>query len=181
MPAFYAQQVLDNAFYCVSPEFDPMLLPFFEMLGLCKTMDSYGYRKDENGLPLLEDCQKAMFAEYQMTKDAVALYHALYYNEYGLRDRFIDYWQVLAERFHENEYVIGFDPINEPFPGWDGPVSFLAAFLIGGTAVGTFDHMLLSPLYADIYAKMQESHIELPMFFEPTQIGDFLPLRLAGH
>ena len=149
---------------CLGEGWDPLLLPYLEMVGACRSMDFYEHRKDENGLPLLEDCRKNFFAEYSMTREAISLYRALYFNELGMRDKFIDYWFVVAERFHDNEYVIGFDPINEPFPGWDGPVSFLMSLLIGGT----FDNNLLAPLYADIYSKMLESHVELPMFFEPT-------------
>ena len=40
----------------------------------------------------------------------------LYKNIDGLQDKFIAYWDVVAEAFAGNSYVIGYDPINEPFP-----------------------------------------------------------------
>jgi endoglycosylceramidase len=177
MPTFYAQQILEQEVFCISPGLDPVLLPILELFGVCKTMDSYGHRKDDDGLPVLEDCQTEMFATYQMTRDAMSLYRALYYNELGMRDNFINFWHAVAERFHDNEHVIGFDPLNEPFPAWRDPLGFAMSFLVGGH----FDQTLLGPMYADIYAKMQESNVEFPMVFEPTQIGDFLPIRILGY
>jgi len=40
----------------------------------------------------------------------------LYDNIDGLQDKFLAYWDVVAEAFAENPYVVGYDPINEPFP-----------------------------------------------------------------
>lgn len=174
MPAFYAKQIMEHDVHCISKEWDYLLLPFLEMAGLCKSISSYGHRIDEDtGLPMLEDCQKTFFAEYQLTREAISFYRALYYNELQMRDKFADYWVAMAERFHENEFVIGFDPINEPFPAWHDMWSFLTSFIIGGR----FDQDLLSPMYHDIYTKMKEKHVELPMFFEPTQVGDWMNLR----
>jgi hypothetical protein len=33
-----------------------------------------------------------------------------------LRDKFVAYWDVVAQKFAKNRWVMGFDPINEPFP-----------------------------------------------------------------
>lgn len=57
MPIFYAQQVLDDDPYCLSKTFDPILKPVLQFFGVCKSIDDYGYRKDDEGLPVLEDCQ----------------------------------------------------------------------------------------------------------------------------
>ena len=81
-----------------------------------------------------------------------------------MRDKFEDYWVALAERFHDNEYVIGFDPFNEPFPAWDGVDSFMKSFMAGGD----FDLHLLGPFYEGIFMKMADKNIAMPMFFEPT-------------
>lgn len=29
----------------------------------------------------------------------------------------MNYWKVLADKYKENQYVIGYDIINEPWPG----------------------------------------------------------------
>lgn len=46
----------------------------------------------------------------------MSAFEMLYQNIDGLQDKFIAYWDVLAEAFAGNNYVIGYDPINEPFP-----------------------------------------------------------------
>lgn len=38
----------------------------------------------------------------------------------GLQDRFCDLWRLLARRFGNHPAVLGFDLLNEPFPGTDG-------------------------------------------------------------
>jgi len=32
-----------------------------------------------------------------------------------LRDKFLAYWDKVASTFEGNDYVLGYDPINEPF------------------------------------------------------------------
>lgn len=44
-------------------------------------------------------------------------FSALYNNKNGLRDKFINYWDVNSAKFANNPFVVGFDPLNEPFPG----------------------------------------------------------------
>jgi hypothetical protein len=51
-------------------------------------MDEYNFRKDEHGLPLIEDCQQNLYVKYMMSHDTIALYRALFWNEGGLRDKF---------------------------------------------------------------------------------------------
>jgi aryl-phospho-beta-D-glucosidase BglC (GH1 family) len=36
--------------------------------------------------------------------------------KHNLTDKFVKYWEVLANKFAKNKFVIGFDPLNEPFP-----------------------------------------------------------------
>lgn len=38
----------------------------------------------------------------------------------GLQDRFCDLWRMLAKKFGNHPAVLGFDLLNEPFPGKDG-------------------------------------------------------------
>jgi aryl-phospho-beta-D-glucosidase BglC (GH1 family) len=40
----------------------------------------------------------------------------LYTNKNGLQDKFVAYWDYVASYFAANPYVIGYDPINEPYP-----------------------------------------------------------------
>ena len=79
-------------------------------------MDDYGYEKDENDWPLISECNKQAFWKYYTSAESLAIFDALYTNKHGLTDAFVNYWDAVAKRFSKNKYVIGFDPINEPFP-----------------------------------------------------------------
>jgi hypothetical protein len=39
----------------------------------------------------------------------------LYQNKNGLRDKFLDYWTKVSATLSANPYVVGYDPINEPY------------------------------------------------------------------
>ena len=77
------------------------------------------------------------------------------------------FWNYVSQYFAYDDYVVGFDPINEPYPGNNlkYPVN---------NEQGHFDLDNLTPLYAsafDIYKKNDEDSI---MWFEPTEIPDEL-------
>ncbi len=59
----------------------------------------------------------------------------------GLQDKYVDYWKVVAKRFANNPYIVGYDPLNEPFPGniFKDPSLFLEP--------GRFDRTYLEPMY----------------------------------
>jgi endoglycosylceramidase len=129
MPIFYAQEVIDDGLECISKRADFFLKPILNAFGVCVSIEDYGYRKDENGLPLIEDCQQKYFASYYGTVESISLSRALYFNHLGLRDRFSDYWKVVSQRFYANPHVVGIDPINEPFPGWNSIIEFARMIL----------------------------------------------------
>lgn len=57
VPDFYAKEEM------LSHSCDESLVKDIAWLvGACKSMESYGFRKDENGDPLVEDCVKNNFA-----------------------------------------------------------------------------------------------------------------------
>jgi len=80
-------------------------------------MKELNYRTDENGDPEIEDCQSRNFASYYASKESIVAFQALYDNKDGLQDKFVDYWNVTAHALAQNPYVVGFDPLNEPFFG----------------------------------------------------------------
>jgi endoglycosylceramidase len=77
-------------------------------------------------------------------------------NEDGIRDRYIELFRMLADRYCDQPAVIGFEPMNEPFPGWPGIVRYatwhrdqLYPFYEGvGRAVQSVDERYL--LFSDI-------------------------------
>jgi len=119
VPDFYAKEVIGDNPSCINPTIDAILDPLYQYLGVCKDMKDYGYRVDENGDPLIEDCLDLMFATYYDTKQGVTGFGALFRNEGGLRDKFVDYWDYTSARFATNPYVVGYDPLNEPYPAND--------------------------------------------------------------
>ena len=47
-------------------------------------MNDYNYRMDENDDPLIEDCNKLMFANYYSSKQSVTAFDALMRNKEGI-------------------------------------------------------------------------------------------------
>ena len=66
---------------CINPLVDRILAPFYNREGFCIDMNDYGYRVDENGDFLIEDCLKLMFATYYNTKQSVTGFGALFLNK----------------------------------------------------------------------------------------------------
>jgi len=109
IPNFYAQNLSSDC----GNETIPVLA---KTLGICKSITEYNFTLDADGNPLIEECQKHNFAGYYPSPEAADIFGRLYNNTYGLQDRFINYWKKVAQRFASNPYVIGYDPLNEPYP-----------------------------------------------------------------
>ena len=62
MPNFYAKMVIENGSYCISSMVDPILGPLLRYFGACKSMQDFGLRSDNEGRPLVEDCQKILLS-----------------------------------------------------------------------------------------------------------------------
>jgi len=63
VPNFYAQSLQQE---CPS-DIPPILEALY---GRCKAVADYGYRKDQNGNPLIEDCQSHNFVGYYMSPES---------------------------------------------------------------------------------------------------------------
>ena len=46
-------------------------------------MDSYNFTKDENGNPLISECQKNNFVDYYFSPESMSLFERLYSSEPG--------------------------------------------------------------------------------------------------
>jgi endoglycosylceramidase len=85
MPNFYAKEVIGAHPHCRSAVQDKLLKKFYDMVGLCKSVQKdYHYEKDENGDPLISECQKNDFAFYYTSPEALNAFDALYNNKQGL-------------------------------------------------------------------------------------------------
>ena len=163
VPHFYIKD-LDYSKDCQSTYFKQ----FLHLLTVCKGIKEYNYRKDEQGRPLIEDCLKNNFMWYHTSPDLTSLYEKLFNNANGLLDKFISFWKVLATKFKSNQYVIGYDLWNEPFPA-----DFYNNLkqLIPGNA----DNDYLLPFYRKIDKGIREIDDQYIMMFEPTPFPDVLP------
>eukprot|EP01015_Nassula_variabilis_P008868 TRINITY_DN1700_c0_g1_i8.p1 TRINITY_DN1700_c0_g1~~TRINITY_DN1700_c0_g1_i8.p1 ORF type:complete len:435 (+),score=65.01 TRINITY_DN1700_c0_g1_i8:215-1519(+) len=74
-------------------------------------------RRDENGIPLVEDCIKQTFGDYYGTEDMFKSFGNFYANVDGVADSFGKFWRMVASNFKDYPNVIGYDIINEPFLG----------------------------------------------------------------
>ena len=129
--------------------------------GLCKHITDYGFRLDDNGDPLIEDCQTQNFGEFYTTKESFNLWQALYDNKQGLQDKFKAYWDHTSARFSGNKYVVGYDPLNEPLPG--NPFHNLGLEL-----PQVADKVTLTPLYSNVYETYKKNDKNSLMWFEPS-------------
>jgi endoglycosylceramidase len=153
-PNFYATDLSHSC--------DSLVLNLEWWLGTCKTASEYGWRYDADGNPLIEDCQKTMFAEYYNMPESQSVFDKLYDNIGGMQDDFIAYWDVVSKRFAGNKYVIGYDPLNEPFPSslFTDPTIMLKP--------GRFDGQKLQPMFKRAFERYQEHDSSQIMMFEGT-------------
>ena len=161
MPAFYAKEIIDGGAYCLGKYEDKLFSPLFNMLGFCKSIASYHFDKDSNGFPLIQECQERNFFEYYTSPESLTLFRAFYKNNFGLQDKYVAYWTKVASFFAPNEFVVGFDPMNEPFPTQKG-----LADLLFQQIPGEFDRSELAPMYAKIQDKFMAASNASIMFFE---------------
>jgi len=69
------------------------------------------------GYPNISSCEETAFFQYYFTGAVGNGFQQLYDNTNNLQDHFIEYWQQIAQTFKNNEYVLGYELINEPWCG----------------------------------------------------------------
>lgn len=164
MPDFYARKVTEDA-KCYGDWSQDAFKPVKEIFGECRSIKDYNYETDERGWPKISECNKQAFFKYYTLAESLAIFDALYTNKYGLTDSFVNYWDAVSEKFAHNPFVIGFDPINEPFPA-----DFMADPSI--LKPGAFDRQKLAPLYEKLLEKYTKHNPNAIMYFETGQFPD---------
>jgi endoglycosylceramidase len=125
MPNYYAKEIIANGTYCISELIDFILSPIYKQIGFCKPIDDYGWRKDKDGNPMIEDCQKTPFFNYYMSPESFTIFRELWTNKNGLQDKYVAYWDAVSKVLAKNKYVVGYDPTNEPLPSWTSAANAL--------------------------------------------------------
>lgn len=173
IPDFYAKEVIGDHPSCINPLADALLKDFYKLVGTCSDMNDLGYRVDDNGDYLIEDCLKSMFANYYNTKQSVTGFGALFTNQQNMNDKFVAYWDVTSARLAKNPYVVGFDPLNEPYPANNvkDPTLLIP---------GVMDRKHLAPTYARVFEKYIGNDEDAVMWFEPVTNPDVQGGLLGG-
>jgi hypothetical protein len=170
-PALCGEGIPDFALRVTARQCNESLLAeLAHLVGGCKTMLDYNLTIDPTtGYPTTASCLNAgNFAMFYQTPEMGSAFHALYTDDY-LQSKVAHYWQTIATSFLGNKNVLGFDFLNEPFPGdmWVNN-----SLLLPGNA----DIHLLQPFYERLYAAVRQVDPTTLVFFEPVQFPDTLPL-----
>ncbi len=94
--------------------------------------------------------------------EVASAFEALWENKNGLQDHFLNYWGVVARRFKDSEFVLGYDIINEPF------AANLQKDSILFFDQQKFDRDFLTPFYEHAVEVIRKEDSEHLVFFEPA-------------
>lgn len=98
------------------------------------------FEVDEKLYPSIDTCKSIDWPDYHFTQALSSAVGNLYDNYNGLRDKFANFWGHIAEQFKDNDNIIGYELINEP---WAGNIFQNPTLLIPGVA----DREKLQPMY----------------------------------
>ncbi len=84
-----------------------------------------------------------------------------------LQDHYADAWAAVAERFGDHPAVIGYDVMNEPYPGSDMDIVELSGQANPNGSLARFAANKLAPFYQRVINRIREVDTERWIFFEP--------------
>jgi endoglycosylceramidase len=93
----------------------------------------------------------------------------------GLQQRFAAAWAGVAKRFAGRRYVMGYDPLNEPWPG-----SAFATCLVP-TGCPAFERDRLGPLEAKVVAAIRRADRVHTVWYEPVVTANLGPNYHTPH
>eukprot|EP00049_Salpingoeca_infusionum_P019093 m.360168 g.360168 ORF g.360168 m.360168 type:complete len:488 (+) comp18909_c0_seq1:45-1508(+) len=122
--------------------------------------------------PLPGNCSRP-WAENELAEASGQAYSDLYHNTRGMRDAYVNFWQVVAKRFANNSNVIGYELINEPFAGdvYQDPTLFLP---------GVAGNKSLSVLYDAVAPAIRAVDSKHLIFYEPVTWGMIFNNQVMG-
>jgi len=125
---------------------------------------------------VLGNCAKYSWAEYYSTYDCSYAFDALYNasgSSSGLLQAWSDFWVHLAEEFKDNEFVLGYELINEP---WAGDVFAKPVLFIPGVA----DRERLQPAYDVLANAIRAVDDTTLLFFAAVTWDDIFPVGFTA-
>ncbi|MER6362659.1 cellulase family glycosylhydrolase [Kitasatospora sp. NPDC001527] len=84
----------------------------------------------------------------------------------GVQEHYAAMWAHVARRFADQPYVLGYDLINEPWPGWEYPTCF-------PDGCPRFEGEVLAPFEAKVMNAVRGVDRDHLLFFEPSLTNDF--------
>jgi endoglycosylceramidase len=87
--------------------------------------------------------------------------------EIGLQDRYAAAWGHVAARFASAQHTVGFDLLNEPWPGTAWTTCF------GPTGCPPFDTQTMAPFYQRVIAQIRRAEPQKLVWYEPNVLFNF--------
>ncbi|WP_228718635.1 cellulase family glycosylhydrolase [Kitasatospora acidiphila] len=84
----------------------------------------------------------------------------------GVQEHYAAMWAHVAQRFADQPHVLGYDLINEPWPGWDYPTCF-------PKGCPRFEEDVLAPFEAKAMNAIRRVDRKHLLFYEPALTNDF--------
>ncbi|CAE7638764.1 unnamed protein product [Symbiodinium sp. CCMP2456] len=116
---------------------------------------------------------KIGWAGLYMTRALSNAAQLLYNNESGRLDAFAAFWRKVARRFRNNEYVLAYELINEP---WLGDIFADPSLLVPSRA----DKVLLEAFYEKLHTAIRAEDNDTMIFFEPATGGNIFDTTHYG-
>jgi endoglycosylceramidase len=85
----------------------------------------------------------------------------------GLQDRYAAAWAHVASRFASNSHVLGYDLMNEPWPGTPWSTCFVSA------GCPAFDSGMLGPFYQRVISQIRGVDPRTLLWYEPNVLFNF--------
>lgn len=116
---------------------------------------------NQTGYPIGKTCMGHPWGEFYTTFSVNEGFHALYTNKHKLLDKFTNYWRTVARTFVNNDYVLAYELINEPWPGnlYNNPLVMVPHLS---------ELFNLQRVYDHISAAIREIDPHHPICFEPV-------------
>jgi len=124
------------------------------------------YTLDEDGYPNLKQCLKISFPNYYFTDAVNAAFQYVYDS---LRKEFATFWGEVAKRFYDCKTVLGYELLNEPWPG--DVMADIKVFFPGFA-----DRENLFPMYQRAHDYIRKYDDKSIIFFEKNVANIFGPL-----
>jgi endoglycosylceramidase len=113
---------------------------------------------DDDGLPTPVD---AGFPGNYFQPSTSRAFDNFYANSNGLADLYAKAWQAVAKRFVNQSYVLGYDLLNEPWPGTQ------VATCANPVGCPAFDQLVLQPVFARALAAIRAVDQQHFVWIEP--------------